>query len=140
MIVVHGTSFQKITIEIKIRSYNLRLPYRYTYTTYVAWALQFHDLSGEDFKPFITYILFWPHKNIEGLLGRKINLRQGLRDNITFRQFTAFTYTIIQTRWNDASWLWRPDGIRQLLGPKVSWHFCYIYLHIYCEFFKIKFV
>ena len=44
-------------------------PYRFLYVTRAARALQTHDLSGVGIKLWITYILFWPHKDMESLPG-----------------------------------------------------------------------
>ena len=90
-------------------------------------ALQSHDLSGEGIEPWITYILFCPHKDMEGLPGWVICSMPGATSE------TAQTWKTIHTRHtlihsNKANmkwWLWRPNDIRGPCGPKVSWHLSY---------------
>ena len=97
------------------------------YVTHATRALQSHDLSGEGIKLWITYILFWPHKDMEGLLGWVISSMPGPppRQHKHERRYTPGTHSIIPTRrvWNDAN-----SGqfdIRGPCGPKVSWHLSY---------------
>ena len=53
---------------ISLSKFNLPLIGSF-YVTHAARALQSHDLSGEGIKPWITDILFLPHKDMEGLPG-----------------------------------------------------------------------
>ena len=80
-------------------------PFTYLYVTHAARALQSHDLSGEGIKLWITYILFWPHKNMEGLPGWMISPMPGPspKQYKHERQFTPSTHSVIPTRriWND---------------------------------------
>ena len=73
--------------------------------THAARALQSHDLSGEGIKHWITYILFWPHKYMEGLPGWVISPTPGPppRQHKHERQYTPSTHSVISTRriWND---------------------------------------
>ena len=68
-------------------------------------ALVRHDLSGEGIKLCITYILFWPHKDMEGLPRWVISTMPGPppRQHKHERQYTPVTYSVIPTRriWND---------------------------------------
>ena len=92
-----------------------------------ARALQRHDLSGEGIKLWITYILFWPQKDMEGLPGWVISPMPGSlpRQHKHERQYTPSIHSVIPTRriWND-------DNDGQMIfgepwGPKVSWHLSY---------------
>ena len=47
---------------ISLAKFNLPL-----YVTHSSRALQSHDLSGEGTELLITYVLFWPHEDMEGL-------------------------------------------------------------------------
>ena len=75
------------------------------YVTNAALALQSHDLSREGIKLWITYILFWPHKDTEGLPGWLISPMPGPppRQHKHERQYTPNTHSVIPTRriWND---------------------------------------
>ena len=77
----------------------------YLCATHAARALQSHDLSGEGIKLWITYILFWPHKDMEGLPGWVICPIPGPppRQHKHERQYTPSTHSVIPTRriWND---------------------------------------
>ena len=68
-------------------------------------ALQSHDLSGEGIKLWITYILFWRHKDMDGLPGWVISPMPGPppRQHKHERQYTPSTHSVIPTRriWND---------------------------------------
>ena len=95
--------------------------------THTTRALQSHDLSGEGIKLGITYILFWPHKDMEGLPGWVVSPMPGSppRQHKYERQYTPSTHSVIPTRriWNDAD-----DGqmiFGDLGGPKISWHLSY---------------
>ena len=73
--------------------------------THAARALQSHDLSGEEIKLWITYILFSPHKDMEGLPGWVISPMPGPppRQHKQERQYTPSTHSVIPTRriWKD---------------------------------------
>ena len=73
--------------------------------THAVRALQSHDLSGEGIKLWITDILFWPHKDMEGLPGWVISPLPGPppRQHKHERQYTPSTHSFIPTRriWND---------------------------------------
>ena len=73
--------------------------------THAARALQSHDLSGEGIKLRITYILFWPHKEMESLPGWVISPMPGPppRKHKHERQYTPSTHSVIPSRriWND---------------------------------------
>ena len=75
------------------------------YPTHATRALQSHYLSGEGIKLWITYILFWPHKDMEGLPGWVISSMPGPppRQHKHERQYIPDTHSIIPTRriWND---------------------------------------
>ena len=77
----------------------------YIYVTHGSWALQSHDLSGKGIKLWITYILFWPHKGMEGLPGWEMSSMPGQppRKHEHERRYTPFTHPFILTRriWND---------------------------------------
>ena len=68
--------------------------------THATRALQSHDLSGEGINLWITYILFWPHKGMEGLPGWVISTMPGPppRQHKHERQYTPNTHSIIPTR------------------------------------------
>ena len=98
----------------------------YLYVTHATRALQSHDLSGEGIKLWIAYILFWPHKDMEGLPGWVISPMSGPppRQHKHERQYTPSTHSVIPTRWilND------DDGqmiFGDLGGPKFPWHLSY---------------
>ena len=106
--------------------HNLPL-YSCLYLTHAARALQSHDLSGKGIKLWITDILFWPHKDMEGLPGWVISSMLGPppRQHKHERQYTPSTHSVSPTRriWNDDY-----DGqmiFGDLGGTKVSWHFSY---------------
>ena len=73
--------------------------------THATRALQSHDLSGDGIKLWITYILFWPHKDMEGLPGWLISPMPGppLRQHKHERQYTPSTHSVTRTGriWND---------------------------------------
>ena len=73
--------------------------------THATRALQSHDLSGEGIKLWITYILFWPHKDMEGLPRWMISPMPwpSPRQHKHERQYTPSTPSVIPTRriWND---------------------------------------
>ena len=79
---------QCINFIISLSKFNLPL-IGYFYVTHAARVLQSHDLSGEGIKQWITDILFWPHKDMEGLRDST-----NMKDN---------THPFIRTRriWND---------------------------------------
>ena len=83
---------------------SLTSPYRYLYVAHAARDLQSHDLSGEGIKLRITYILFWPQKDMEGLPGWVISPMPGPppRQHKHERQYTPSTHSVIPTRriWN----------------------------------------
>ena len=74
-------------------------------------ALQSHDLSGEGSKLWITYILFWPHKDMEGLPGWVISPMPWPppRYHKHERQYTPSTHSI-PTRW-----IWNDDYDGQMI-------------------------
>ena len=84
---------------------SLTSPYRYPYVTHATWALKSHDLLGEGIKLWIIYMLFWPHKYMEGLPGWVISPMPGPapREHKHERQYTPSTHSVIPTRqiWND---------------------------------------
>ena len=95
--------------------------------THATRALRSHDLSREGIKLWITYILFWPHKDMEGLPGWVISPMPGppQRQHKHERQYTPSTHSVIPTSriWNDDY-----DGQKifgDLGGPKVSRHLSY---------------
>ena len=73
--------------------------------THAARALQSHDLSGEGIKLWITYILFWPHKDMESLPGWVISPMPGPppRQLKHERQYTPSIHPFMPTRriWNE---------------------------------------
>ena len=73
--------------------------------THAARALQRHDLSGEGIKLWITYTLFLPHKDMEGLPVWVISPMPGPppRQHKHERQYSPRTHSVIPTRrrWND---------------------------------------
>ena len=73
--------------------------------SHAARVLHSHDLSGEGIKLWITYILFWPHKDMEGLTEWVISPIPGPppRQHKHERQYTPSTNSVIPTRriWND---------------------------------------
>ena len=84
---------------------SLTSPYRYFYVTHATRVLQSHYLSGEGIKLWITYILFWPHKDMEGLPGWVISSmpEPPPRQHKQERQYTPSTHSVKPTRriWND---------------------------------------
>ena len=94
-------------------------------------ALQSHDLSGEGIKLWLTYILFWPHKDTEGLPGWVISPMPGPppKQHKHERQYTPNTHSVSHPNKANMEW-W----IRRLFfifgglgGPKVSWHLSYMW-------------
>ena len=77
----------------------------YFYVTYADRALQSHELSGKGIKLWITYIFFWPHKDMEGLPGWVISPMPGPppKQHEHERRYTPSTHSVIPTRriWND---------------------------------------
>ena len=98
---------------------SLTSPYRYIYVTHAARALQSHDLSGERIKLWITYTLFWPHKNMEGLPGWVISPMPGPppRQHKHERQYTWSTHCH-PNKANMEWWLRRPNDTRWPCGLK----------------------
>ena len=88
----------------------------FLYVTHAARALQSHELSGEGIKLWITYLLFWPHKDMQGLPEWVISPMPGTspRQHKHERRYTPGTHSVIPTRriWNDD------------YGPS-SWHLSY---------------
>ena len=78
---------------------------KYLYVTHAARALQSHDLSGEGIKLGVTYIHFWPHKDMKVLPGWVIGPMPGPppRQHKHERQYIPSTHSVIPTRriWND---------------------------------------
>ena len=68
--------------------------------------------SGEGIKLWITDILFWPHKDMEGLPGWVISPMPGPppRQHKHERQYTPSTHTVIPARW-----IWNDDYDSQML-------------------------
>ena len=89
---------------ISVSKFNLPLIGTF-YVTHAARALQSHDQSGEGIKLWITYILFWPHKDMAGIPGWVISPMPGPppRQHKHERQYTLSTHSVIPTRriWND---------------------------------------
>ena len=82
--------------------------------THAARALQSHDLSGEVIKLWITYILFWPHKDMGGLSEWVISSMPGPppRQHKHERRYTPSTHPLILTRL-----IWKEDyGAKMILG------------------------
>ena len=103
-------------------------PYRFLYVTHATRVLQSHDLPGGGrINLWIIYILFWPHKDMEGLAGWGINSMPGPppRQHKHERRYTPGTQSIILTRriWNDDYGGQMIFG--NLRGPKISWHLSY---------------
>ena len=73
--------------------------------THAAWALQRHDLSAEGIKLWIIYIVFWPHKDMEGLPVWGISSMPGPspRQHRHERWYTPSTHSFVVTRriWKD---------------------------------------
>ena len=82
------------------------------YVTHAARALQSHDLSGEGIKLWITHILFWPHKDMEGLPGWVISPMPGPppRQHKHERRYTPSTHCH-PNKANMKWWLRRPNDI-----------------------------
>ena len=96
--------------------------------THAARALQSHDLSREGIKLWITYILFWPHKDMEGLPRWGTSPKPGAppRQHKHERQYTPSTHSNHPNKANMEWWLLRqPNDIRGSWGPKLSWHLSY---------------
>ena len=72
----------------------------------------------------ITYVLFWPHKDMECLHGWGISSMRGyLRDYTNMKDDIDTIHAPIHfNKANMKGWLWRPNDIRGPYGPKVSWH------------------
>ena len=90
---------------ISLSKFNLPFIGNYFYVTHAARALKSHVQSGEGIKLWITYKLFWPHKDMEGLPGQVISPMPGPppRQHKHERQYTPSTHSVIPTRriWND---------------------------------------
>ena len=93
---------------------------------HAARALQSHDLSWERIKLCCgSHILFWPHKDMEGLSGWVISPMPGRppRQNKYERQYTPSIHSVIPTR---RMWMMiTANDTRGPWGPKVSWHLSY---------------
>ena len=70
--------------------------------THGARALQSHDLSEEGIKLWITYILFWPNKDMEGLPDEWSAQCRATSETAQTGK-TSSTHSVIPTRriWND---------------------------------------
>ena len=94
--------------------------------THAARALQSHDLSGEEIKLWITYILFWPHKDMEGRASPdewSAQCRGHLRDSTNMKDNT---HTHSHPNKANMEWLLRrPNDTRGPCGLKVSRHLSY---------------
>ena len=96
----------------------------FLYVTHTARALQSHDLSEEEIKLGITYILFWPHKDMEGLPGWVISSMSGhLRNRTNMKDDThqVHTHSFEQDEY-EMMIMTAKSYIRGSCGPKVSWH------------------
>ena len=96
---------------ISLSKFNL--PYKYFYVNHASRILQSHDLSGEGIKLWITYILFWPHKDMKGLPRWVISPMPGPppRQHKHERQYTPSTHSVIPTRWR-----WNDDDGQTIFG------------------------
>ena len=72
----------------------------------------------------MTYILFWPHKDMEGLPGWVISPMPGPppRQHKHERQYTTKHTPSHPNKANMEWWIRRPNDSRGHWGPKVSWH------------------
>ena len=97
-------SFPWSTHLISLSKFNLPLSGSFD-VTHAARPLQSHDLSVEVIKLWITDILFWPCKNMEGLHGWVISPMPGPppRQHKHEKQYTPSTHSVIPTRrrWTD---------------------------------------
>ena len=91
----------------------------YIYVAHASRALQSHDLSREGIKLWTTYILFWPHKDMEGLPGWVISSMPGPppRQHEHERRYTIRS-PIHSNKADMKGWLWRPNDIRGPCGVK----------------------
>ena len=95
--------------------------------THATWALQSHDLSGEEINSGSYTYFFWPHKDMKGLPGWGISSMPGPppRQHKHERRYTPFMHPFILTRQ-----IWKVDYDGQMIfrgpcGPKASWHLSY---------------
>ena len=89
--------------------------------THVARALQSHDLSEKGINLLITYILFWPHKDMEGLPRWEISSMLGppTRQHIHERRYRPVTHSF-----NPISRTWNGDfGGQMIFGNLVGLKF-----------------
>ena len=95
--------------------------------TYAARALQSHDLLGEGIKLWITYILFWPHKDMEGLPGWVISPVPGPPPNSTnMKDNTHQAHTQSSQQGEYGMMITKAKWYSGSLGvPQVSWHLSY---------------
>ena len=72
----------------------------FLYVTHATRALQSHDVSREGINLWITYMLFWPHKDMEGLPLWGIRSMTGPppRQHKHERRYTPDTHSVIRTR------------------------------------------
>ena len=91
------------------------------YATHTARALQCRNLSGEDFLLWMTIIILWPHKDMEGLPERVISSAPGLSPKQYSIQTIDNIYSNTKHDGNE-KWLWRSNNVREVFGSKVSKH------------------
>ena len=82
--------------------------------------------GGGGIKLWITYILFWPHKDMEGLRGWVISPMPGPPKRQQTWKTIHTKHTLSHpNKANMKGWFWRPNDIRGRCGPKASWHLSY---------------
>ena len=99
----------------------------FLYVTHAARALKNHYLSGEGINLWITYLLFWPLKDMGGPPRLRDQLNTGAISETVQTWKTVHTrYTLIYSnKANMKWWLWRSNDIGGHCGPKVSLHLSY---------------
>ena len=88
------------------------------YVTHAARTLQIHNLSEVGINLWITYILFWPHKDIEDLPRWGISSIPGPppRQHKHERRYTPGAHSFIPIRW-----IWNDDfGGQMIFGNRVA--------------------
>ena len=64
----------------------------FLYVTHATRALKSNDLSGEGISLWLIYVVFWPHKDMEGLSG-SAQCRGHLRDSTNMKDYTHQAHT-----------------------------------------------
>ena len=102
------------------------LPYRCFYVIRDTWTLQSHDLSGEGINSG-SYTYFFDHTRTwrASRMKDQLNAEATSQTTRTWKMMCIIHELIFSNKANMKGWLWRPNDIRGLCGPKAFRHLSY---------------